>query len=113
MSKPPSAMQLKIKIPKQKEQSFEDHSYPSRLPYNVLVDYAKRFKTKEDVYTELKKMEIVLQQTEKEKAKHKANDAAAEPYTIKLARFTQLFKTLLAIHSSWPQLSIPYSLASE
>lgn len=113
MNKPPQQMKLTIKIPKQKETSSEDQWYPSRLPYHILVEYAQRFKTKAEVQEELKKMECVLQQTEKEKARQKANQKAVENYGVKLARFTQLFKTLLAINSSWPQIRIPYSLAAE
>lgn len=103
-------MALKIKIPKYKES--EELHYTARLPYPVLVEYAKKFKTSAEVEVELAKMVLALQQTEKEKAIHKSKDSS-EPYALKLTRFTQLFKTLLAIKASWPHIKIPHHLAAE
>lgn len=105
-----TTMALKIKIPKQKEP--EETYYPNRLPYPVLVEYAKKFKSTTEVEEELTKMLIVLQQTEKDKATHKSKDPL-DSYAVKLARFTQLFKTLLAVKASWPNIKIPLHLAAE
>ena len=99
-------MSLSIKIPKNNEETITIQS--ERLPYHVLVDYAKNFKTKEDIEEELHKINLILQQVEKDKAKHKTYI-----YSVKLIRYTQLFKTLLAIKASWPQKHIPQYLADE
>lgn len=103
-------MALKIKIPKQKDS--EETYYPERLPYAVLVDYAKKFTSSAEVEAELAKMLIVLQQTEREKAKYKSK-GPSDTHSVKLTRFTQLFKTLLAIKASWPHIMIPHHLAAE
>jgi hypothetical protein len=105
-----TTMALKIKIPKHTEP--EEMYYPDRLSYPVLVEYAKRFNSKAEVETELTRMLVVLQLTEKEKAKRKSKDPL-DAYSLKLTRFTQLFKTLLAIKASWPHVKIPYYLAAE
>jgi hypothetical protein len=103
-------MALRIKIPKHTAQ--EEIQIPERLPYSVLVEYSKRFKTHSEVEAELSKMILVLQQAEREKAKHKSKDPS-DLHSVKLTRFTQLFKTLLAIKASWPHVKIPYHIAAE
>lgn len=103
-------MALKIKIPKQNEP--EETYYPNRLPYHVLVEYAKKFKNTIEVEEELTRILAILQQTEKDKATHKSKNPL-DTYSIKLTRFTQLFKTLLAIKASWPHIKIPHHLAAE
>lgn len=106
----PPTMALKIKIPKEKD--TDENQYPNRLPYTVLVEYAKKFKNTSEIDAELAKMLIVLQQTEREKAKHKSKDPC-DSNAVKLTRFTQLFKTLLAVKASWPHVKIPHHLAAE
>jgi hypothetical protein len=108
MYSPPMA--LKIKIPKHKDP--EELHYPDRLPYPVLVEYAKKFKTSTEVEEELAKMLLVLQQTEREKATHRSKDPL-DTHAVKLTKFTQLFKTLLSIKASWPHIKIPHHLAAE
>jgi hypothetical protein len=103
---------LKIKIPQQSKESYKDLPYPERLPYPVLVEYAKKFKTHAEIDAEISKMLIVLQQTEREKAKHKSKDSL-DVYSVKLTRFTQLFKTLLAIKATWPTIHIPRYLSAD
>ena len=103
---------LKIKIPKQSKESHEESLYPERLPYPVLVEYAKKFKSIPEIDAEISKLLSILQQTERDKAKHKSNELS-NTYALKLTRFTQLFKTLLSIKSSWPQLRIPLYLSAE
>lgn len=110
-SAPPMALRIKIPAPKPPKDSRDEFSCPGRLSYPILVEYAKNFKTIAEIDAELAKMLVALQHTEKEKAKHKASDPNSDVHAVKLARFTQLFKTLLALKASYPHVKIPYFIA--
>ena len=106
------ALRIKIPSPKPQKESQDEFSCPGRLPYPILIEYAKKFKSQTEIDAEIAKLQIALQHTEKEKAKHKASDPKSQDHAVKLARFTQLFKTLLALKASHPQIKIPYFIAS-
>ncbi len=92
-------MDLRIKIPQTNPPLPSEIS--ERLPYATLVEYSKLFKSKDELEKEMKTVQALLQDVEKEQICASSLESKLTA-RIKYTRITQLFKTLLFVKGSWP-----------